>query len=329
MKNNRLLLSLYLSVAMTLCVSSPLHAEYVLRGKKLVNVKYLATLSDQEHFDAGVAAFEKENWDEALSQFQIVLVNFPSSPLYREAKFYAGVGYFNLNDIDLANKYVSEYLATKIHSEHFEQAWHYKFDIAEKFSEGVRKHLFGLGYMPRIVFASKGDAIDIYDEIVSVLAGHELAVKALYSKGSLLAIMKEYDDAIEAYNMIIRRFPRHDNAPDSYCAIAKLYEEQSKSQVNNINLLELAKINIRKFREAFPKDNRISDAEVMLKNMKEIYARGIYETGQFYEKIKKPSASVLYYFNAIRQFPETDVAKMCRERLEVLHEEVERLSVKD
>jgi hypothetical protein len=49
--------------------------------------------------------------------------------------------------------------------------------------------------------------------------------------------------------------------------------------------------------------------------MKEIFATALYETGQFYERKKEPKASVLYYHNAITQFPDTKVAQSCKERL--------------
>ena len=57
------------------------------------------------------------------------------------------------------------------------------------------------------------------------------------------------------------------------------------------------------------------EAENSVLEIKEVYAKGLYDTGQFYERIEEPRASLIYYQNAIRQFPETTVAKLCEQRL--------------
>ncbi len=44
----------------------------------------------------------------------------------------------------------------------------------------------------------------------------------------------------------------------------------------------------------------------------------LYETAQFYERTDKAQASVIYYQNAITQFPDTKVADRCRNRLRAI-----------
>lgn len=66
-------------------------------------------------------------------------------------------------------------------------------------------------------------------------------------------------------------------------------------------------------------EERLEEAENNVEEIKEIYARGLYDTGQFYERVKKPRASIIYYKNAIKQFPDTQIAQLCQERLEALN----------
>ena len=97
-------------------------------------------------------------------------------------------------------------------------------------------------------------------------------------------------------------------APLAYLCINRVYVEQSLSEFQNPDLLALAQINYRKFARDFPKEERLAEAEADIHAIKEIYARGLYDTGQFYERVSKPKASVIYYLNAIKQFPDTHVA---------------------
>jgi outer membrane protein assembly factor BamD (BamD/ComL family) len=52
--------------------------------------------------------------------------------------------------------------------------------------------------------------------------------------------------------------------------------------------------------------------------MQEVYAKSFYEIGQFYERTKKPHASVLYYSKIIKTFPNTKSAELSKKRLKVL-----------
>ena len=92
--------------------------------------------------------------------------------------------------------------------------------------------------------------------------------------------------------------------------------EQSATEFQNPDVLEFAQINLRRFKHDFPKEPRISQVEEDVLAIKEIYAKGLYDTGLFYERVGKPHASRIYYQNAIKQFPETHIAQLSQKRLE-------------
>jgi outer membrane protein assembly factor BamD (BamD/ComL family) len=102
--------------------------------------------------------------------------------------------------------------------------------------------------------------------------------------------------------------------------LAHLFLEQHRAQPQNPDLLALANINRKKFSEAFPNDSRIEKLEDALVQMKEVYAEELYSTGQLYERKKEPTASVLYYSNTILQYPNTDAARLSKERLKELED---------
>jgi TolA-binding protein len=289
-------------------------AAYVLKDGKFHDAKTVATMSVQKHYELGLQAFQNSQWAVAELQFQTVVLNFPKSSYANEAYFYLGVVQFNLDELDFSNEAFSKYLQLKNNPKHFQEAIEYKFQIAEKFADGSKRRFLGTKRLPKWA-SGRSLAIKIYDEVVAALPSNDLAARALYSKGSLYWQLKDYRSAIDHYQLVIRRFSKHELAPESFVAISKIYIDQSEYELQNPDLLTFAEINLRKFKQEFPREERLAEVEQDLLNLKEIYAQGLFNTARFYERTDKPRASIIYYQNVIKQFPDSNAAKESKERL--------------
>ncbi len=294
-----------------------LNAAYMLKNGKLIDTKDLATMSVEEHYNLGTKALNSENWDEAIHQFRIVTISFPDSSWAKEAYYFLGVSYYYADDKDLANQNLSTYLAENAHPTFFEETFQYKLAIGDAFKKGAKRHLLGYEKLPAWM-PDTDIALTIYDEIISSLPHSETAAKALLSKADLLRKREEFRSSIDTYSQVIRKFPKTDHASMAYSLISRVYLQQAQIDVHNPDILPLAQINVKKFAQDFPRDEKIQKAEDNLHEMKEIFANALYETGQFYERKKQPKASVLYYHTATMQFPETQISKSCKERLDAL-----------
>lgn len=292
-------------------------AAYTIKDGKFVEAGKTATMPLKDHFEKGLSAIQANKWKEAAFQFRIVTTNSGNSPLAQEAYYYLGVAEYNLNELDIANDAFSDYLRTKNNPKYFQDAIQYKYDIAEKFANGGKKRMFGTKQLPKWA-SGRSLAIKIYDEVIAALPSNDLAARALYSKAQLHWDMREYREGIDNFMMVIKRFPKHELAPESYIAISDLYVEQSQKEFQNPDILAFAEINQRRFKHDFPRDARLSKVEANVLQIKENYALGLYNTGQFYERKESPKAAIIYYQNAIKQFPETQTALRCKERLNVL-----------
>lgn len=308
--------TLFFALIMASTFSSA-QAAFTLVDGSLVESEILATLPLQDHFDMGMEALQYCDWREAALQFRIVTFNFPNTPLGQDAFYYLGVADFNLEEYDGANEAFSQYLKCHSNPEFFEEAVTYKFAIANKFKDGARKRFFGWKRMPKWAPASSL-SVQIYDEVIAAMPCHEMAAQALFAKAGYLREQRSYRQSVEVYQQLIRRFPKNEMAPQSYLAISQVYVEQSKCEAQNSDLLAFAQINLRRFQQDFPREERIVEVESNLMEMKEIYAHALFHTGMFYERKKRPSASVIYYSNAVKQFPETRIARVCQRRLLVL-----------
>lgn len=280
----------------------------------LVSVDNIATEPVEEYYNKACAAFNAADWPEAALNFYIVSLNFPDTSYGHEAFFYEGICDYHLGEYDLANRKLDAYLKCQSNPKYFLEAMDYKLAIAEQFRCGAKKHVFGSAYMPKWS-TGRTLALSIYDEIIAAMPNHELAAQALFSKGCLQWDLREFNDAIESFQTLVKRFPKHEYSPECFLSINKIYLAQSRLEFQNSDFVARAEINLRRFREVFPQEERIKEAAEDVTAIKEVYAKGLYDTGKFYEKIQKPNAAVIYYKKAINDFPDTNIANCCKDRL--------------
>lgn len=307
-------LSMALTASILCCLSAPSEAAFTIKDGWIVDSEEIATLPLEEHYNLGHEAMQHGDWREAAHQFRVVSVNFPTTPQGQEAFFYLGMAYYQFQEFDFANDAFSNYLKCNSNPEHFEDAILYKFDIANQFKDGAKKRPFGTKQLPK--WASGHElALEIYDEVAAAVPYHELAVYSLFYKGDLLWKDRFYNDSVDIYMQLVKRFPKHELAPESYLQISKIYLEQSTYEEQNPDLLAFSEINLKRFQQAFPRDERVTEVGNNLMTMKEKYAHAIYEIGKYYERKEHLGASVIYYRNAIQQFPDTETAQRCERRL--------------
>ncbi len=273
--------------------------------------------SVQEFYSFMQEAIDDEDWWSAIDFGQIVLYHFPDSPFGQEIPFFIGMAYLKLEQHELANESLTEYLKKSTSPKHFEEAIDAKFVVAEFFREGGKKHLFGSHKLPAIM-PGQEDSLTIYDEIIASIPHHELAAKALLGKAEIQAYYEDYRPSIETLHLLIRRFPKNELAAESYLRINKVYLTQAETLHLDPDLLDLAEVNLRKFRLAFPREPRTTAAEAALSDMKEIFAKNLLETGEFYQRRKQPDASIIYFSKVVAKYPDSQAANIAREKLVAL-----------
>jgi outer membrane protein assembly factor BamD (BamD/ComL family) len=262
----------------------------------------------------GAEAFEAGKWQEAARQFHIVVTNFPSSSYGQDALFFLGIAYYHLREFDISNETFDKYLQSQTNPRYFQEAFDYKFCVAEQFRGGARRRFLSTKAMPRWA-SGRGLGITIYDEVIASLPSDEIAARSLFGKACLLWQQKDYRNAVEAFLAVTKRYSKHELAPESYLLINRVYIDQSQREFQNPDILAFAQINLGKFEEQFPREERLAQARADLLTIKEIYARGMFDMGQFYERIRQPRAAVIYYQKAMIEFPETCIARTCRRKL--------------
>jgi tetratricopeptide (TPR) repeat protein len=233
---------------------------------------------------------------------------------------------YEMNDLEEANDALTAFLQRNNAPTHIEDVYRYKLSIAQKIADGAACHLFGWHSMPKLQ-TGRSIALEIFDEIASGLPNHDIAASALLRKAALQRYLEEFAPAVEVYQTAIRRFPGSSFALTAYQEIAATYVEEMRRQPHNVDALTLAEINLKEIKRAFPQAKEVAVVDNQVKAVKELYVTALYETGQLFERMSEPKASVLYYHLALTAFPTSSVAEPCRERLKALSAYAEELHV--
>lgn len=262
-------------------------------------------------------AISEKNWWNAIDYADSISYNFPTTPFAQESPYQVGYSYFQMGQFELANESLTDYLNRSSSHSHFEEAIQMKFEIAEAFRNGAKKPLFGSHKLPKWMPA-KEDAIAIYDEVITTLPTSETAAKSLLGKGKVQAALEDYKPAIETLHTLIRRFPKHDISSQAFLEINKIYLDQSRNTSLDLDILDMAEVNLRKFKLAFPRDPRITEAEALFAETQELFAQNLLETGLFFERTKKIPASIIYFNKVVAKYPGTKAAEKAKEKLDRL-----------
>lgn len=276
-------------------------------------------LTVEEHYALACSAYEKEDWYTAIRHFQRVTIQAPLSDCGKESFFFLGVSFYQYKAYEFANWAFTSYLKFQDEPIYMEETIRYKCNIADAFLAGSRRHVMGSKILPALLNGIDM-ALETYDELITAFPCHPLAAHALYAKGQILLKKEQFREAVDCYQLLLRRFPKQEMAPDAYLMICKVYLEQAKIEHQNPDILQLAQLNAKKFEKDFPSDERLAAAEKLVQDVKETFANGLYSTGLFYERCSEPKASLIYYQNALRRFPDTAVAEKCKKRLNAIQQ---------
>lgn len=305
---------------------STVDAAYLLKDGKLIDSQFQAKYSPEVHFQKAQEATENKNWQEAKKQLLIVKANFKEFAYNAALDFHLAKVYYHLGDVDLANKSLSFYLEESKQGAYFLEALQYKFLVADLFARGAKKRLFSSEKMPK-VFSDREQALRIYEEIMQILPSHDLAAKALHAKANLLCRLSYFKESAESYQIFLKKFPEHRDVPIVYLSMADLYLKHLQSNSRNPDLIDLAQVYYRHFQKDYPQHKYLKKYLEKFSKMQEIYAQDLYSTGLFFEKKKRPEASVIYYSSVLAQYPQTAAAQLSKKRLEVLDNFVKKMGL--
>ena len=274
--------------------------------------------SSQQLYQTALVAQQDGKYKHATRLFRELQRRYPQSPFYGETVFRIAQMEFDQKELYAANALLTQYLAMDSKVAHLEDAIRMKFAIASQYEKGYRDHLMGLKKFPK-VFTDKEFALEIYEEIIISMPRHELAAQSLFRKGVMLLEQQDYKESVESLQTLIRRFPTHVLAPESYLEVGRAYMQQMRQEFPDPDLYDLALINLEQFKKHFPTEPRVSVLEKQLLDLQETLAKQLFEIGSFYQRTKKYNAAALYYSIILHRYGETKYAYQSKSALKKMN----------
>lgn len=202
-----------------------------------------------------------------------------------------------------------------------------------RYSLGAAEGEFQLGkaYFDRdlwgILFFKPDPAVGarVMEHLQSNYRNHARAGDALMLAGDYFVKRRSWQDALVFYRRLLQEYPRSRHVLRARFQHARsLWELNEGADYDERLLIEsrrgfsdfVASVQAEGKQEELAK--QIEAAETTIVQIDARMARKFYRIGRFYERTRHPGSALFYYNHCLATYPDTEYAKRCAERAEVL-----------
>ena len=281
--------------------------------KKWINPKYAVKDTPQDQFAAALEAFEKERYEEAINQFNMLGRYYPNSATAADAQFYIGLCNEKLKRYYGAFKAYEKVIEIYPSTERMDEVVKRQYNIGELFYEGQKREFFGVHVIPAI-----DKAIDIFRSIIENAPYNQYADDAQYYLGLCYKKLNDYSAATIELEALIDNYPGSLLVGEAKYQLADCAYKLSLKPGYDVESTDRA---IAEFKEVLVTEKEESLVEKAKSAMLELEGRkaqSSYQIAQFYEKRKKYESAKIYYQEVIDKYPRTQWAVQAIERLRIL-----------
>ncbi|MGR3309719.1 MAG: outer membrane protein assembly factor BamD [Candidatus Brocadiales bacterium] len=235
----------------------------------------------------------------AASEFQGIVDKYPDSELAEPSQFNAGHAYYLARDYKKAFNVLDELLVkfpgTRRRGEVLEKAYRIASSLMEK--------------KPR-------KAISMFEKIIQHNPLGPIAVDAQVKIAESHYHLLEYDEAVATYEKIIENYPNSEWVPYAQFQIPICKLDSTYYQDRNIGLLEQAREGFEEYMVINPEGPWVEEAKKKIEKIRLSEAEIVFNTAEFYYRIKDPISATIYYKSVIQDYPGTIWAVKAEKTLE-------------
>lgn len=255
---------------------------------------------------------EAGNFYTALSRYNEVIEAYPNSGYEAVALFRKGGIHFLRNQFERS---FDDYNAIlKRHPEYpgFKQVVAGQYAAAMAIRRGERPYLWG--WIPW--FKDDEKALEYFEKTHEAAPYGPHSEWSLYEKGSWAREIDKEEDAIDAYERLIYRYPDSFLTPDSYLALAELYADRVQGPHWDQGSTRDALNFYKDFVTLFPTHEDAPKAQQKVVEMRDMLARNRLELGKFYFYRRNNARAASIFLNeSVNAAPDSDAAREAQELL--------------
>lgn len=257
---------------------------------------------------------EKGSYHAAGKTYEKIAKRYPNSIYSPEALYRAGQSFLKRKQYFVAFQDFQGVLDRYPNTKRFNEIIGEEYHIAAAMLDGARNRFF-FGMIPG--FASRERSLAYFEVVIQ---------NAPYSDYAPLALMnianghQRFDNIIEsadALDRMINYYPQSLFTPDAYLKLGQVHASLVDGAFYDQASTRDAITYFEDYMILFPGDANIGVAEKGLDEMKTVLAESKMKMADFYFfKRDNYTAARVFYNEAITAYPDSDVAKLARKRLE-------------
>jgi outer membrane protein assembly factor BamD len=255
----------------------------------------------------------KKEYRQAIDAYRRLISKWPTAFSVPDARMglaecLAAIGYYHN-----AFKMYQTLIEKNPNSEYFDIALQRQFDLGRLFLGGERVKMMGIRLFPGLE-----KAVEIFEQVVKNGPYSKVGPAAQYHLGLAYEKQREFLSAVKAYELLIERYPQDPLAEVAQFAIGLAYMQEAGRAEYDQDMANKSITAFSDFLVRFPKSDRAALAIRWREEMHWEQAAGLYRIGRFYEKMREPKASTIYYYAVIESDPNTPAASAAQKRLVML-----------
>jgi outer membrane protein assembly factor BamD len=260
-------------------------------------------------------AFTNKNYAVTLHAAHRVLRIWPQSDYAPRAEYLVGrcleIKHKDEAAFNAYQKIIEKYPRS---GEYNEILWR-QYDIANRFLAGEWFRLWNL--IP--LYPSMDETAKLYTQIITNGPYSDVAPKAQMKIGAAREKEKNYEDAVKAYDIAADRYnDQPDIAADAMYRAGVSWQKQADTAEYDQGAAAQAIAAYTDFMTFYPDDKRVNTAQNAIVKLKAEQVRGSFEIAQYYEKNHKWAGAIVYYNDVLRLNPNSPLAPIARQRIEIL-----------
>jgi outer membrane assembly lipoprotein YfiO len=244
-------------------------------------------LVDQNQFLKGEIRLGRKQYKKAAQEFQLVITDHPSSPLYDDVT----KKQYEIGDA-LYEKGVKRY--------------------AERDDSYWNRIIFFLDFTASRPFKQ---AVDVYEMVTDNQPFTPEAAEAQFKIGKCYEARGLYAEAADEYQRVLEDYPDSPWVREAAYGLTQSYKETVHDPEYDQGPSLSAIRSVREFAARFPEDERNDELREMESQMWERVAEQRYQTAQFYQRRREMVAARAYYVIVATEHPDTKAGQKAGEWL--------------
>jgi outer membrane assembly lipoprotein YfiO len=270
--------------------------------------------SPEEQLAHAQGYFERRDYRRARTEFQKLVKRYKQSREAGEAQYYIGRCREESGDYYKAFQAYHKTIQMYPSTTRFEEILDRMYQIGNHFLSGKKHKAFGTA----AVLPARGKSIEIFKAISEDGPFSKSGELAQYKLGLAHLALGEYEQAVEAFEQLIARYPNSALIDDARFQLTQAslkgvfkpgYDQHPTDQA----LEELAT-----FVDEYPGSDLAPEALERLRVLQERRAQHDFLVGQFYERRKLYASAKVYYQDVVNRYPQTAWGPKAAGRLQML-----------